>query len=73
MKKYTEKELVKMMIRERKIETIYLDASDVKQMFNVVDRTLFRWRKANKIDAIKRGGQFYYPLHMLMNRMQIDS
>lgn len=70
MKKYTEKELLKIMIKARKIETIYLDNSQMKQLFNVADKTLYRWRKAEKLVHLKQGGKFYYPLHMVMNMMQ---
>lgn len=72
MKKYTEKELLKVMIRERKIETIYLDNSQMKQLFNVVDKTLYRWRKSGKLQFLKTGGKYYYPLHLIMNMMQLS-
>jgi len=75
MKKYTEKELLKMMIRERKIETIYLDNSHLKQLFNVCDRTLHRWRKAGKLPFEQRDkkGKIFYRLHEILNKMQSPS
>ena len=72
MKKYTEKELLKVMIRERKIETLYLDNAQMKQLFNVVDKTLYRWRLADKVISKKQGGKYYYPLYEVMNMMQFN-
>ena len=75
MMKYTEKELLKVMIRTRKIETIYLDNSHLKKLFNVCDRTLFRWRKSGKLpfEQKEKNGKIFYRLHEILNSMQSPS
>lgn len=75
MKKYTEKELLRVMIKEHKIQTIYLDNSQMKQLFNVSDRTLRRWRNAGKFpyERHDKKGKIYYKLHEVMNKMQSPS
>lgn len=72
MKKYTEKELLRVMIKEHKIKTIYLDNAQMKQLFNVCDRTLLRWRNAGKLPYKRKHekGKIYYMLHEIMNSMQ---
>lgn len=72
MKKYTEKGLLKMMFRERKIETIFLDNSHLKMLFNVSDRTLHRWRASGKLPYERKSerGKIFYKLHEVLNTMQ---
>lgn len=68
--KYVQLDLVKSLIKEKQISSIYLDNADMKMLFNVGDKTLSRWRKNKWVVAKKIGGRYYYPLHLLLNMME---
>ncbi|AZI19765.1 helix-turn-helix domain-containing protein [Chryseobacterium taklimakanense] len=42
-------------------DTGYYDASDVKQMLNICDKTLYRWRQQKLIRYEKMRGKYFYP------------
>ena len=46
-------------------ETDLLDNADMKLIFKVSDKTLYRWRKKEHLFYIKVGGKFYYPRKVL--------
>lgn len=43
----------------------YYDGADVKQLLNISDRTLYRWRQQNLVQFVKMGGKFFYPKHTI--------
>lgn len=54
-------------------ETFYekdlLDNADLKQLFKVSDKTLYRWRKKEQLLYVKIGGKFFYPKKILYNSL----
>ena len=46
-------------------ENDLLDDADMKRIFKVSDKTLYRWRKKEHLLYIKVGGKFYYPKKVL--------
>jgi len=62
--------LLKALMNDKSIETIYLDNAQMKLLFKVADRTLHRWRKEKVVFSKKIGGKHYYPLHLVMNMME---
>ena len=46
-------------------ETDLLDNADMKHIFKVSDKTLYRWRKKEHLLYIKVGGKFYYSRKVL--------
>ncbi len=43
-----------------------LDNADMKILFKVTDKTLYRWRKSGYLPYYKMGGKFYYSKKILM-------
>lgn len=50
-------------------ETDLLDNADMKLIFKVSDKTLYRWRKKEHLLYIKIGGKFYYSKKLLYNTL----
>ena len=46
-------------------EAELLDNADMKLLFKVCDKTLYRWRKQEHLLYYKIGGKFYYPKKIL--------
>jgi len=63
-------DLLKVLLEGKRINSIYLDNEQMKILFNVADKTLYRWRKKQLVFARKIGGKYYYPIHTLMNMME---
>lgn len=67
---HSQMDILKILVKDKSIETIYLDTTQMKVLFKVVDRTLYRWRKKKLVFSKKIGGKHFYPLHMVMNMME---
>lgn len=52
-------------LAEKLYDTDVLDNADMKQLFKVSDKTLYRWRKKEQLLYFKIGGKFYYPKKVL--------
>lgn len=39
----------------------YVDNQDMKLIFNICDKTLWRWRKKQEVPFTKLGGRIVYP------------
>ena len=52
-------------LAEQQYEIDMLDNADMKQIFKVSDKTLYRWRKKEYLLYTKIGGKFYYPKKVL--------
>jgi len=54
-----------------------LDSADMKILFKISDKTLYRWRKRNDIPSVKIGNKYFYTkqqvLALLNTRMQQSS
>lgn len=50
---------------ETNYDTDVLDNADMKILFKVSDKTLYRWRKKEYLLFYKIGGKFYYPKKIL--------
>ncbi len=48
----------------------YLDSADVKQLFNIGDKTLYRWRTKGEIPFAKIGGKLVYPKKAILAILQ---
>lgn len=49
-------------------ETDYRDTADTKQVLNVSDSTLYRWRKEGLIDFIIKKGKIYYDISSVLKK-----
>jgi hypothetical protein len=59
----------------KKLETFeadkkYLDSADIKQLFKISDRTLYRWRQNETIPFTKMGGKLVYPKQAVLGILQ---
>ena len=52
-------------LAEQQYEIDMLDNADMKQIFKVSDKTLYRWRKKEYLLYTKIGGKFYYSKKVL--------
>ncbi|MFY0483323.1 hypothetical protein ACI6PS_12035 [Flavobacterium sp. PLA-1-15] len=68
--KHSQFDIMKALMADKSIESIYLDTAQMKILFKVEDRTLYRWRKKKLVFSRKIGGKHFYPLHMVMNMME---
>ena len=50
-------------------ETELLDNADMKLIFKVSDKTLYRWRKKEHLLFTKVGGKYYYPKKILFDTL----
>lgn len=48
----------------------YLDSADIKQLFNIGDKTLYRWRKNEVIPFTTMGGKIVYPKQAVLGILQ---
>lgn len=48
----------------------YLDSADIKQLFKVGDKTLYRWRKKDILPYVTMGGILMYPKKDIMMMLQ---
>ena len=48
----------------------YLDSADIKQLFKISDKTLYRWRKNGIIPFTNLGGKLVYPKQAVMGILQ---
>ena len=55
---------------EKQTDDKYLDSADVKQLFQIVDMTLYRWRKEGHIPYTKMGGKIVYPKQAVLAILQ---
>ena len=63
-------DLLKVLLQDKRIDSIYLDNAQMKVLLKVTDKTLQRWRNKQLIFSRKIGGRYYYPIHALMNMME---
>ncbi|TAF08743.1 MAG: DNA-binding protein [Flavobacteriia bacterium] len=61
-------------LKQQANNDIWYDGADIKQLFNISDPTLSRYRKDKKIPFTKLGGRFLYPKSFftksLMDKME---
>ncbi len=61
-------------LKQQANNDIWYDGADIKQLFNISDPTLGRYRKDKKIPFTKLGGRFLYPKSFftksLMDKME---
>ena len=55
------------LLADNLYENDLLDNADMKRIFNVCDKTLYRWRKKKSLIYIRIGGKFYYSKRILYN------
>ncbi len=48
----------------------YLDNADMKQLFNISDKTLYRWRKNGTVPFTNLGGKHIYPKQAVLAILQ---
>lgn len=50
-----------LSLQQQAVDDVWLDAADVKRIFNISDSTLYRYGKENTIPFSKLGGKILYP------------
>ena len=48
-------------LKQQANNDIWYDGADIKQLFNISESTLIRYRKEKKIPFTRLGGRFLYP------------
>jgi hypothetical protein len=50
-----------LSLQNHAVDDVWLDAADVKRIFNISDSTLYRYRKDKTVPFSKLGGKILYP------------
>ena len=48
--------------KTKELQSVYMTAREVRELFHVCQKTVCRWREAGKIHGTKIGREYVYPL-----------
>jgi len=63
-------EILEILKKNERHDTLYYDSADVKRLLNISDSTLHRIRKSQGIPCIRIGKKLFYPKSFFNNALK---